>query len=89
MKINLENDDLAWSLHGLKKIQYKATAKNDSDYNLEFTIFDVYDFDPKSYLRDPLVAIPVNMADKLEKNLILKNFEIELKIFETISLANV
>ena len=89
LKVDLTSKDLAWSLHGLKKIQYKATPKINKEYDLEFTIFDVYDFDPKSYLSDPLVAIPIHMADTLEKNLLLKNFEIELKITETIALTNV
>ena len=81
--VNFKKSDLNFSLHGLKKIEYIATPKEDNTYNLDITLFDVYDFDPKDYELKKTWPF-VHIADVLERNLILKNFEIEIHILGSI-----
>lgn len=81
MEVNFEKGDLYLSLHGLKKIEYKASPKGEGSYKVQIRLFDMYDFDPKEYSFKP-TWLPIHMADVLEASFILKNFEIEINIFD-------
>ena len=87
LKIDFEKGDLKFSLHGLRKVEFVAKVKGNQRYDVEILLFDVYDFDPQKYHVDQ-TWIPVNMADVLEKHLILKNFEVEIKLFDTLTIGN-
>ncbi|MBI5412377.1 hypothetical protein HZA43_04385 [Candidatus Peregrinibacteria bacterium] len=88
MNIDFVNDDLGYSLHGLKKIEYKAIQTERRYYRIEmilFDVYDVYDFDAKDYRTSPIWII-IHMADVLETSQILQNFEIEIDISERIKI---
>ena len=88
LEIHFEENDLQFSLHGIKKLEFTATHTINNIYIINITLFDVYDFDPGKYGFYP-AWIPVHMADVLEKNLILKNFEIEIRISDKIIIYDV
>jgi hypothetical protein len=78
--ISFERGDLKFSLHGLKKAEYKIKGAG-RDERIIIKLLDVYDFESDKYDLDPIQAI-VNMADELEKAQAIKNFEIEIEIIE-------
>ncbi|MDP2642489.1 MAG: hypothetical protein Q8P62_01455 [Candidatus Peregrinibacteria bacterium] len=84
LNVNFESSDLQFSLHGIKKVEYEAVQKEQNLYDVKFKLFDVYDFDAKSYEVSP-VWVGVHMADVLEAIAILKNFEIEINIKDIIN----
>ncbi len=84
LAVSFENKDLAFSLHGLKKIEWDAVLnKNTNSYDVNFMLFDVYDFDPKTYELS-FVWMGVYMANILEAAQVLKNYEIQIHISEII-----
>lgn len=84
LDITFENKDLAFSLHGIKKIEWNAVLnQNTNSYEVNFILFDVYDFDPKAY-EPSFVWMGVHMANILEAVQILKNYEIQIHINEII-----
>ena len=83
-KIKFEEGDLKYALHGIKKIEFSAAPVDTGHYHVQIKLLDVYDFDPKDYQVSYTWPI-LHMADVLEASLILKNFEIEIQITETIS----
>lgn len=77
--------DLYSAIHGIKKISYTANKADGSHYKVDLNLYDVYDFDPNNtdysvYPKEELVIL----ADQGESLGVVKNFEILIKIHETI-----
>lgn len=83
LNVNFRQGDLKYSLHGIKKLTYKAEPVGEGQYELQISLFDVYDFATETYHTSP-VWLPIHIADVLEKNHLLNNFEVEIKILDTI-----
>ena len=82
LKIDFTEKDLKFSLHGLKKIEFSSQKISGNRCKVWLKLFDVYDFEPSRYDFN-LIHNIVRMADQLEKNEVLKNFEIEIEIYDT------
>lgn len=86
LDITFENKDLAFSLHGIKKIEWNAVLnQNTNSYEVKLILFDVYDFDQKTY-ESSFVWMGIHMANILEAVQILKNYEIQIHISEIIKI---
>lgn len=85
-QINFDSPDLATALHGIKKIEYKAEPKENNKFEVEFVIFDIYDFQKEnipSIFSGPIDALKqkiINELDMGEDLEIIHNFEIEIHI---------
>lgn len=80
-----DSRDLDSAIHGIRKISYTAKKADNSSYTVDINLYDVYDFDPNNvdysvYPKEELVIL----ADKGESLGVLKNFEILIKIHETL-----
>ncbi len=80
-----DSGDLSSAIHGIKKIGYIAKKVDKSNYSVEINLYDIYDFDPNNvdysvYPKEELVIL----ADKGESFGVVKNFEILIKIHETL-----
>lgn len=90
-EIIFSSPDLATSLHGIRKIEYKAKPKGQHIFQVELVFFDIYDF-KRENLPAPL-AHPVqylintinNAVDLGEEIEVIRNFEIEIHISDAIS----
>ncbi|MEK7528269.1 MAG: hypothetical protein AAB592_00700 [Patescibacteria group bacterium] len=87
LKIDFESGDLKFSLHGIKKLEYSAVRNKNNIYTVNMFLYDIYDFDAGGYRINP-IWIPVHIADVLEDNLMLRNFEIEINITDKIKVPN-
>ncbi len=89
-QINFDSPDLATSLHGIKKIEYKTETKENNKFEVKFILFDIYDFqkeDVPPLLSDFGQALKqkiINELDMGEDLEIIHNFEIEIHITQTI-----
>ena len=85
-QINFDYPDLATALHGIKKIEYEAEPKENIKFEVEFMIFDIYDFQKEnvpSIFSGPIDALKqkiINELDMGEDLEIIHNFEIEIHI---------
>ena len=76
--------DLNTAIHGIKKINYFASKTDSSHYEVDISLYDIYDFDPKANYSLDLKEDLVKLADLAEKLGVLKNFELLIKTHETI-----
>lgn len=89
--INFESNDLATSLHGIRKIEYKVDPKKDGLFVVNIILFDIYDFQkkdvPSLFAKDfEFLKTKINnMIDIGEELKIINNFEIQINIKETIN----
>jgi len=89
-KINFNSPDLATSIHGIKKIEYKARRKKNGEFEVKMLILDIYDFEkddvpfflfhPFQYLKNTILNA-VNMGEDLH---VVHNFEIKVYINNTL-----
>lgn len=88
--IDFDSDDLATAIHGIKKVQYKATPIKNKTYKVDMTLFDVYDFAKINAPRyiwpvsDYLKTTTNNFLDNGENLGIIRNYEIEISINEKV-----
>ena len=90
-EIVFNSHDLDTALHGIRKIEYRAESLSKNKFKIEFTLFDVYDFEKqkvpfifsniKAYFKNTAINT-FNMGENLD---IVNNFEIEINLKETIS----
>jgi hypothetical protein len=92
-EINFKNGDLFYSLHGLKKIHYKAVLKKESIYDIEITLIDVYDFKELDYKLNDMyrwwLVFGNNQINKAQAREKIKNFEINIQLNDSIKINNV
>ena len=83
--IIFNSGDLYSAIHGIKKITYTATKTSGSRYKVDINFYDIYDFDPNNidYSVNPATELVI-LADQGESLGVVKNFEILIKIHETI-----
>jgi len=83
--IIFNSGDLYSAIHGIKKITYTATKTSGSRYKVDINLYDIYDFDPNNidYSVNPATELVI-LADQGESLGVVKNFEILIKIHETI-----
>lgn len=99
--IVFETGDLFGALHGLKKLSFVAKKITKKEFKVEMVLFDIYDFEYESYLdvfikhgiyefedirKDILFTYLNNLADKGEKYDAVKNFDIRIKINDSIKI---
>jgi hypothetical protein len=83
---NFTSSDLDTSIHGIKKIEYKAKKKRNGDFEVYFELYDVYDFArgdmPFSLfgLQDSLKQKMINLLDTGEELGVVSNFEILIHV---------
>jgi len=88
--MDFNSHDLKYALHGIKKIEYVASVLKPHTYKIIMTFFDVYDFSkmniPQSIwpVNDFLKAIINNALDRGETIDVIKNYEIEIHVNETL-----
>lgn len=82
--INFNSWDLKYAIHGIHKIEFAATEKSAGKFEVDFTIFDVYDFDKMKYGLRQFYKCPYilmnNQIDDGELAGVVKNFEVKIKI---------
>ncbi|MBI5411795.1 hypothetical protein HZA43_01315 [Candidatus Peregrinibacteria bacterium] len=89
-EINFTSADLAKSIHGIRKIEYKSSKLSGDSFDVKLNIFDVYDFQKGvasffyPHFEEYLTQAIVNDMDIGEELEIIKNYEIEIHITETI-----
>lgn len=92
-QINFNSDDLATALHGVKKIEYTAKRMGNG-FSVNFTIFDVYDFEKQNipnfvlsteYIKKLAKTWAINHLDKGEDLKVIKNFEIQIHLTELLN----
>lgn len=77
--------DLAIAIHGIKKVAYEAIPTDRGSFNVNITLFDRYDFNPKEKIISPANWL-AKMGDKGEKVRVITNFPIRIKLKENIKL---
>lgn len=80
-----ESFDLDYSIHGIKKIDFKITRNEAGNCEVNFVLYDIYDFvrgDAPSIFKigDYFKQQAVNMLDTGEKLDIISNFEIQVNL---------
>ena len=91
LDVSFKGGDLEYSLHGLHKVDYEVISKKESEIEVNFTIFDVYDFVKKGYPLNLFKAPYIfanNQVDAAEFAGIVNNFEIEIRIQETLKIKD-
>lgn len=90
VKINFDSYDLSTSLHGIKKIEYKAQKKKNGKIIVKLKLFDIYDFEKvenifilREFWKYPKNAM-LNLVDNAEEFKVINNFEIEINVNEEI-----
>lgn len=88
-EIIFDSPDLATSLHGIHKIEYKAKPKGQDTFQIDLVFFDVYDFKKVNLpsLVHPIqhfVKIINNAVDLGEEIEVIHNFEIEIRIIDIV-----
>ncbi len=85
-----DSSDLKYSLHGLHKVDFYAKRKIASEYEVNFTIYDVYDFAKVTYKLKEIHKIPYvfvnNQINTAEITGIVHSFEIQVTFNEIIVL---
>lgn len=90
-EIVFDSPDLETSIHGIRKIEYRAKPLGKNKFRIEFTLFDVYDFEKQkvpflfSDIKTYLENTTINALDTGEDLGIIRNFEIKINLKETIS----
>ncbi len=99
--IVFETGDLFASLHGLKTLSFEAQKVSDDEFDIEMILFDLYDFEDKSFIEaytnhgvyefmsigeEILFTALNNLADKGEFYDAVQNFEILITINETLTI---
>lgn len=93
-EINFNSYDLATSLHGIHKIEYRAEPKRLNEFELKVVFFDIYDFKKEkipfflSDFKKYLINTTINSLDIGEDLGLVHNFEIEIHLKETIYVHN-
>jgi hypothetical protein len=88
--INFNSSDLVNSIHGIKKIEYKAELNNNNEFEVKLILFDIYDFQKTkvpSFFTDSWQAVKnmvINNLDIGEELGVIHNFEIKIYITQTI-----
>ncbi|MFH1546491.1 MAG: hypothetical protein ABIE14_03890, partial [Patescibacteria group bacterium] len=96
--INFDSLDLVTAIHGIHKIEFAATEKSAGEFEIDFMIFDIYDFDKMKYkfesqatgrdvLKRVLSVFANNKIDAGELAGVVKNFEIEINCVQKITLS--
>lgn len=84
--INFESSDLSTSLHGIKKVEFKAIKVKEQEYDVQLILFDKYDFDRISYT-EVFQEIIANSDESIENNEVF-NFLMDSFKKNLITIAN-
>ena len=91
LDISFKGGDLEYSLHGIHKIDYEIISKKDKEIEVNFTLFDIYDFNKKGYSLNLFKAPYIfanNQVNSAELAGIISNFEIEIKLQESLKITD-
>lgn len=89
--ISFDSADLNTAIHGIRKIEYKASFMEKGDVEVTMTLFDVYDFkkqDVPLFIFSPYEyakSIIINTMDIGEDLHVIHNFEIQINIKDKLS----
>jgi hypothetical protein len=83
--INFKTKDLSYSIHGVKKLEYKSTQTRDGNFKVKIVLYDIYDFEKTVFPSFPHVIryfqnLIINKLDFGEELNIIKNFEVQINI---------
>ncbi|MFH1546764.1 MAG: hypothetical protein ABIE14_05305 [Patescibacteria group bacterium] len=82
--INFDSPDLNTAIHGVKKIEYKAIEKSSGNFEVDFTIFDVYNFEMQKHSLFTPKKRAIDAIAKCQELNIISNFEIRIILKENI-----